>query len=49
MIVLSVYLQQVLHDSALVTGLAIASQAIDGFCAGRSVAGALAASVSAGC
>jgi len=34
MIVLSLYLQQVLHDSALMTGLAIAPQGIVGFTAG---------------
>jgi hypothetical protein len=34
LIVLSLYFQQVLHDSALVTGLAIAPQGIIGFTAG---------------
>jgi EmrB/QacA subfamily drug resistance transporter len=34
LIVLSLYFQQVLHDSALVTGLAIAPQGIIGFAAG---------------
>ena len=34
MLVLSLYFQQVLHDSPLVTGLAIAPQGIVGFTAG---------------
>ncbi len=40
LIVLSLYLQQVLHDSPLVTGLVIAPQGIAGFTAGASGAAA---------
>ena len=34
MLVLSLYFQQVLHDSPLMTGLAIAPQGVVGFAAG---------------
>jgi hypothetical protein len=49
LIVLSLYFQQVLHDSALVTGLAIAPQGIIGFTAGCSAPGWPTGWASAGC
>ena len=49
MIVLSLYFQQVLHDSALATGLAIAPQGVVGLPPGRSAPGWPAGSASGGC